>query len=120
MNFASIQAKPNTHLRTKDTSSKKYLVIYDVDTCSLKVIVGNSSYPLFKFDNIIGSNIKFTTPSNDKYKAWQEFKNDSSEIPSRIDLIKPYWWRYRPGLTIYGAVENNIFYEQGISRDITD
>jgi len=92
-------------------------VIYFDVLQKLLVATPNNAYDVAKWDDISGCPIKIASPFNDKYVTWSSFSRNADEVISNLDIVKKFWWRYKPGQVLYGNIINNVFHEQNIRID---
>jgi len=88
---------------------KKVRVSYDNGRFFVRL--DGKKYDIKDQDDISTTKVLYSSPNNDRYIKWTKKKISKvlAEKTVKIEIVKEYWYKYRPGLIVKGEVVGNQF-----------
>lgn len=75
-------------------------------------------YPIYDWNNVSECSYLYALPTNTYFTNWyrRPFKSNNDEDSNKMFLH--FWGKYKHGMTIYGKLINDVFYESRVRRVI--
>jgi len=78
----------------------------------------NMEFPIYDWNNLTDCKYVYALPTNTYFNEWYKKPYVYQDDVNARNMTLRFWGKYKGGMTIYGKIIDNIFYESHIRRTI--